>query len=208
MSRAYQLIISYDYEFDYTFFLDGTLEVLVRASGYIQSAYYANNTDYGYNIHENLSGSMHDHILTFKADIDIAGVNNTMTKHVFEPAQVKYPWSNVTKSTMKLARYDVKNESVSQMVSPNYSKVLISQNWSPNAQEQVIIANKDVLNKYGEERGYKMMPSRGGGMYTTVQNSTNLKNSQEFAKHAYYVTKQVSTFSMQLFGLLLIMVER
>lgn len=108
---------SYDYEFDYTFTLDGTVEVLVRASGYIQSAHFGNNTEYGYQIHDALSGSMHDHILTFKADLDIAGTNNTMVKHVFEPVDVKYPWSNITRSTMKLGKYEVANEDEAKMVS-------------------------------------------------------------------------------------------
>jgi len=35
------------------------------------------------------------------------------------------------------------------------------------------------------------MPHRGGGMHTTIPDSTNLKNSQEFAKYGYYVTKAV-----------------
>lgn len=35
------------------------------------------------------------------------------------------------------------------------------------------------------------MPSRGGaGMHLTITNSSNLLNSQGFATHAYYVTKQ------------------
>ena len=70
------------------------------------------------------------------------------------------------------------------------------QNWSPNAREKVIIVNKDAKNKYGEEPGYLMMPSRGGGMYTTTPNNTNLGNSQEFAKFAYYLTKYVSRLEM------------
>lgn len=36
-----------DYSFDYTFYQDGALETTVRASGYIQSAYYAKNDEYG-----------------------------------------------------------------------------------------------------------------------------------------------------------------
>ncbi|KFA70945.1 hypothetical protein S40288_10237, partial [Stachybotrys chartarum IBT 40288] len=34
------------------------VEIKVRASGYIQGAYYANNEEYGYHIHDALSGSM------------------------------------------------------------------------------------------------------------------------------------------------------
>jgi len=63
-----------------------------------------------------LSGSMHDHILTFKADVDIAGTNNTMSKHTFVPTTEKYPWSNSTRNTMKLTRHDVESEADSKMV--------------------------------------------------------------------------------------------
>jgi primary-amine oxidase len=110
---------SYDYQFDYVFYLDGSIETIVRASGYIQSAFYANNTDYGYQIHDALSGSMHDHSLQFKADLDIAGVNNTLVKHSFVPADIKYKWSNQTKSTMKLERREVTNEDDGKMVRPS-----------------------------------------------------------------------------------------
>jgi primary-amine oxidase len=91
-------------------------ETTVRASGYIQSAFYAKNDGYGYRIHDALSGSMHDHILNFKADIDILGTNNTMVKHIFEPIETTYPWSNVTKSTMHLARKEIKSEDEGKMV--------------------------------------------------------------------------------------------
>ncbi len=36
--------------FSYEFYMDGSIKVTVRASGYIQSAYFAGNEDYGYQI--------------------------------------------------------------------------------------------------------------------------------------------------------------
>ena len=61
---------NYDYFMDYVFSLDGTIEVKIRASGYIQSAFYAKNDEYGYQIHDALSGSMHDHVINYKLDLD------------------------------------------------------------------------------------------------------------------------------------------
>lgn len=58
MVRWIATVGNYDYMFDYVFSLDGMVEVKVRASGYIQGAYYANNEEYGYRIHDALSGSM------------------------------------------------------------------------------------------------------------------------------------------------------
>lgn len=44
-------------------------QVEVRASGYIQPAFFAHNQDYGYHIHDSLSSSMHDHVLNFTGDV-------------------------------------------------------------------------------------------------------------------------------------------
>jgi primary-amine oxidase len=115
--RSVSTVGNYDYQFEYNFFTDGSIETVVRASGYIQSAFFANNTEYGYQIHDALSGSMHDHALQFKVDMDIKGVNNTLVKHAFEPADVKYKWSNVTRSTMKKVITEVTNEDEGKMAS-------------------------------------------------------------------------------------------
>lgn len=50
-----ELMADMGFSFDYNFYLDGTIETVVRASGYIQSAFYANNTEYGYQIHDSVS---------------------------------------------------------------------------------------------------------------------------------------------------------
>ena len=71
----------------FEFRMDGSILIGVRASGYIMTAFAAHNNDYGFNIHDNLSGSMHDHVLTFKADFDILGEKNSFQKVEFVPAQ-------------------------------------------------------------------------------------------------------------------------
>ncbi|KHO00534.1 Copper amine oxidase [Metarhizium album ARSEF 1941] len=81
--RSVSTIANYDYMFSYNFFLDGGIEVSVRASGYILGGFSANNEDYGWKIHDHLSGSIHDHVLTYKADIDILGEKNSLQKVEF-----------------------------------------------------------------------------------------------------------------------------
>jgi primary-amine oxidase len=147
---------------------------------------------------------MHDHSLQFKADLDIAGVKNTMMKHTFIPVDVDYKWSNVTKSTMKLAKSEVKNEDEGRIVRPPcLSRFLAdAQNWAHNSKELVLIVNKDSLNKYGEERGYKIMPSRGPpGIHQTITNSTNLQKSGATGTHGYFVTKHVSPLGSMVIDL-------
>ena len=56
--RSIATVGNYDYLFDYSFYLDGSIEVTARASGYIEGAYYAKNEAFGYRIHDAMSGSM------------------------------------------------------------------------------------------------------------------------------------------------------
>ncbi|KAJ7661708.1 copper amine oxidase [Mycena rosella] len=180
--RSVSTVGNYDYNVRPFFTLDGSIETIVRASGYIQSAFYAKNNDYGYQIHDALSGSMHDHALNWKVDMDILGTENTFVKHKIVPVQVKYPWSNNTRSTMQLQRERVENEDDAKLY------------WPQNGADMFLVENSDQPNKYGEPRGYKIAPSRGGaGMHLTIQNSSVLLKSQGFATHGLYITKQKDT---------------
>ncbi|GAA5930824.1 uncharacterized protein JCM15063_002470 [Sporobolomyces koalae] len=168
---------NYDYSFTYTFFLDGTIESHVSASGYIQSAYYAANGEYGYHIHDGLSGSMHVHVLNWKVDIDVLGTNNTFGMHSVVPETIKYPWAEIPRKTMKLVRSELQSEDESKL------------NWPANGQSMYLIYNKDEKNKYGEDRAWRIMPSRGGGIRVPFNESSNLGPSMNFATHQIYVTK-------------------
>lgn len=164
--------------FSYSFYFDGSIGVEVRASGYIQSAYYANNEDFGYQIHDFLSGSMHDHVLNFKADFDILGTANTMQLTTPIPITQAFPWSgNKTRNTMQLQRSIVESEDSSRL------------NWGSNAATQFRVINMDEKNKYGEYRGYRILPSQGT-IHLTVQNSSNLVNAANWAGYDIQVTKQ------------------
>ena len=153
----------------------------MRASGYIQSAYYANNDEYGYKIHDNLSGSMHDHILNFKADFDILGTNNTIAVVNQVPVSTVYPWSNGrARNTMKLEKSYIESEDQSRLF------------WGANSATQYSVINKDAVNKYGEYRGYRISPSLGA-IHLTVEDSSNLANAARWANHDVQVTKQHDT---------------
>jgi primary-amine oxidase len=71
--RTIAVVGNYDYTIDYIFYLDGSIEVKARASGYIQGGYFVNNQNYGFRVHDSLSSSIYDHVINFKADFDIAG---------------------------------------------------------------------------------------------------------------------------------------
>lgn len=179
--RSVYTIGNYDYMFSYSFYRDGSMAVDVQASGYIQGAFYAKNEEYGFRIHDQLSGSMHDHVLNFKADFDILGTDNSVELVQQVPHTTTYPWSKGKEfNTMKLERSFVDTEDDAQF------------NWSPNAQTQVLIVNQGELNKYGEKRGFRILPSAGVA-HLTMENSTVLRNSANWATHDLMISVQKDT---------------
>ena len=176
--RSVSTVGNYDYMFSYEFYMDGSIRVSVRASGYIQSAYYANNHDYGYQIHDFLSGSMHDHVLNYKADFDILGTDNTMELTTLVPVTQTYVWSDKPRNTMKLARRFIESETDSRL------------QYDGNTQYRVV--NTEKPNKYGEYRGYRILSS-DGQIHLTVQNSSNLENAANWAGYDLAVSKQKDT---------------
>jgi len=172
---------NYDYTFSYSFFLDGSIAVEVRASGYIQSAYFANNQDYGFQIHDSLSGSMHDHVLNFKADFDILGTSNSLQLVSLVPTTTTYSWSKgKARNTMKIDRQFIETEDDGRF------------NWGANGATQVIVVNENATNKYGEHRGYRILPYTGTA-HLTVLDSSNLNNAARWAEFDIQVTKQKDT---------------
>ena len=53
--------------------MDGALEVAVHTTGYVQAAAWSpsHGYRYGHPLHYNVSGTIHDHMLHWKVDLDI-----------------------------------------------------------------------------------------------------------------------------------------
>lgn len=176
--RSVSTVGNYDYMFTYTFYMDATIGVEVRASGYIQSTYYTTGSDFGYKIQETLSGSMHDHVLNFKADFDILGTANSVQLMKNVPVSRVFPWSNgKARNTMQLQRSIISSENEGRF------------NWDGNAATQVLVVNTDAPNQWGEYRGYRVLPS-SPTIHLTVLNSSNLVNAAHWAEYDIQVTKQ------------------
>lgn len=191
--RAVSTVGNYDYTIDYTFYLDGTLEVKVRASGFIFGAFFpqpVNGTDspspqqheYGYRVHNAAASSMHDHVLNFRADMDIDGVSNTFTRTAIEPTTQNYDWDPPDlpgpRSTMHMVQKSVSTET--------------GLNWPENSGEMYVILNNDSLNEWGEKRGYRIAPGLGMGTpsHLTIKNSTALGKSASWAYKDLWVLRQ------------------
>ncbi|KAH8704667.1 copper amine oxidase [Phaeosphaeriaceae sp. PMI808] len=177
--RTISTVGNYDFFIEYNFFYDGAIEVSARASGYISAAYWEGRSDYGFHIHDHLSGSLHDHTLTFKIDIDILGDRNSIQKIDFIPESATYPWSQGRPhNTFKAARSIIASES--------------SINWASNDATLYSIVNKDMPNRFGEFPGYRMKKSAGTS-HLTIRDSTNVRKAAGYATHDFYFTKQKDT---------------
>ena len=182
--RSAATVGNYDYVFDYDFYLDGAIHVTVKASGYIQSSFWATNMgpQDGFHIHDNLAGSMHEHVLQFKLDLDVAGTANSLMKAELVPVSQTYPWSNgKTINTMTFQRNLITNEDDSKI------------NWDDNMNTMYSIVNKDATNKYGEYRGYKVTPGTAQHNRLTIQNSSILGPTANWAKNHLNVVQRKDT---------------
>ena len=147
--RSVSTVGNYDYTIEYIFYMDGTLEVKVRASGFIFGAFYSTNPEknedeYGHRIQNALSSSMHDHVINFKADLDVAGPTNDMVRLALEPITVSYSWDAPEveeRNTMHLVEYNVTEET--------------GLDWPRNSGELYLVYS-DKKNAWGERKGYRI----------------------------------------------------
>lgn len=100
----------------------------------------------------------------------------------FTPATETYPWSDgdAPRNTMKLVRSFVTSEDEGKIF------------YGANGATQYRVVNTAEPNKFGEYRGYRILPADGTA-HLTVLNSSNLVNAVHLFTHDLYVTKQKDT---------------
>ncbi|KIW08636.1 uncharacterized protein PV09_00592 [Verruconis gallopava] len=184
---------NYDYTISYIFYLDGTMEVKVQASGYIFGAYNsleAMRTDmkskrseqaqyeYGYQIHDFVASSMHDHVISFKADFDIVGTQNTLYRVNVAPFHKTYQWEDsLHRSTMRLFHEALSEEG--------------GLDWPANSAAMYVLLNNESTNAWGEKRGYRITPGTGMGTppHLTIHASPGMAKAASWAYHDLWLLK-------------------
>ncbi|KAI9365972.1 copper amine oxidase [Zopfochytrium polystomum] len=180
--RSIATIGNYDYIIDYMFHFDGTIEYQISASGYLQASYYTDaEADKGFRIHDVLHGSMHDHVMHIKVDLDVAGdTANSLEKIDIVQMDANIPESwfpssrrvGTTPNTMGIKRSYIPTES--------------ALSWPDNGQGMFIASNKNKKNKWGEPRGYRI--AANGVTQTITSKSQWLTNGAKWAKMDLAVT--------------------
>lgn len=150
--------------FSYEFYIDGSMQIKLQASGYISAAYAGNDEHYGYRVHDQISGTPHEHVINFKADFDILGEKNSLQLAEFVPVTKDYAWSDGPRDTFHIERSFVESEDQGRMT------------WSARGATQFNIVNTDRLNRFGEYRGYRIAAS-GPTAHLSAPTSSNLRQA-------------------------------
>ncbi|KAJ7679225.1 amine oxidase catalytic domain-containing protein [Mycena polygramma] len=187
--KGYELVVrtistvgNYDYLFDYTFQLDGTLEVRISASGYLQGAWWdETETAYGTKIRDTYMGSIHDHVINYKLDFDIAGTRNSLMAVSLENEVVEQPWFDDDWGQ------DVHQQKIVRTMVRNESDALLD--YAKNYEGVYAIVNEEELNRWGYPRGYAIHPGISP-IHLTNLDSKRTKNNVNFAKHHLAVSRR------------------
>lgn len=117
--RSASSVYNYDYLFDYIFYLDGTIEIRVAASGYLQAGYWPGDrseSPYGTQIakysstNAGVMGSLHGHVMNYKIDFDVVNSNNTFQDVETTLETVKYNFFDFDIVQKRVDRKLIKNE--------------------------------------------------------------------------------------------------
>ena len=173
---------NYDYIFTYDFSQDGSISVTVRASGYLMGSYYYKDQQgtFGPRIQKATQGSMHDHIMTFKADFDIIDSANSLEKTELQAVQQEQPWFPELGTFEQLQLEKSVMEKEQQF------------NWAPNGETMYSVVHKNATNKWGERRGYRIVPGLSNIHLHTMKSPWSRHNSA-FMKSHLAVTRQHDT---------------
>ena len=168
---------TYDYISDFIFHQTGSIEVKTTATGHLllQEYYKQHNNKYGFQVFKNNVGGIHDHMMLYKVDLDILGRKNSFKTL---DLSLEYGWDP----------WDPKPP-VYKYILENYRKTekdaAIRYNF--DKPKQYIIYNKEKHNKYGNVRGYRILPiHKVKQVYP--DNSSSTKHL-EWSKYQISVTK-------------------
>ncbi|XP_078501471.1 amine oxidase [copper-containing] 3-like isoform X2 [Lissotriton helveticus] len=175
--RTIATLGNYDYVFDFLFYSSGAIESRVHATGYISSSFYfADGNDYGNRVGEHTLGTIHNHFIHYKADLDIAGTANHLVAHDMEYETLEAPWrKGGTIHRPKLTRKVLKKEN--EAAFELHSKMPRNMHF----------ASKNT-NKWGHERSYRIQIVSFAGDF--LPRDSSMEGSMSFARYKLAVTQR------------------
>ncbi|KAE9394115.1 amine oxidase catalytic domain-containing protein [Gymnopus androsaceus JB14] len=178
--KGYMLTVRTISVFDYMFHIDGTMEVRVSASGYIQGGYWEPLQEgYGGKIRETSMGNVHDHVINYKVDLDIAGLENSLLETTTAQEAVVQPWF-------------VDDEWGSTVIQQKITKRIIETEDEALLKVIIPFINQNQTNAWGIPRGYAIHAGYSP-VHNTVVGSRRLLNNANWARYNLAVSLQKDT---------------
>jgi len=144
--RSITAVYNYDYLIDYVFYPHGAIEAKVGLGGYIQATHYNPSEDpYGERVRDFTMGTIHDHILHYKLDLDVEGTANTFERAEAVVEQINQPWfADRPHYQKRLVRTFIENENNSAI------------KYDFNRPSWWYIVNRDVQNAWGINKSLRV----------------------------------------------------
>ncbi|KAH9937934.1 amine oxidase catalytic domain-containing protein [Amylocystis lapponica] len=180
--RSIATVGNYDYLFDYMFHIDGTIEVRLSASGYLQAGFWEPaQAGYGTAIRDTTMGSLHDHVINYKVDLDVVGEENSLLFTHTEQEEITQPWFEddwgSTVIQQKITRTYIESEDEALLKFP------------PNFQGGYSLVNTAQHNRWDIPRGYAIHPGYSP-IHSTVVGSKRMLNNANWARYNLAVSRR------------------
>ncbi|KAF1986474.1 copper amine oxidase [Aulographum hederae CBS 113979] len=221
--RSVSTVGNYDYTIDYIFYLDGTVEVKVRASGYIFGAYhqleaarqqasaasYSNANDEGRptellssrNSDEESSESEGEPLIYEYGYLVHPNLATSMHDHAIAfkaDLDIISPTNSfhkvdVAPITRKYQWDSVPRKTMHLRQTPFTTETGLE--WPKNAGAMFVVLNNATENAWGEKRGYRIAPGTGMGNppHLTIKDSPALGKAAGWAESNLFVLKNRDT---------------
>ncbi|XP_074654725.1 diamine oxidase [copper-containing]-like [Tubulanus polymorphus] len=147
--RTIAAIYNYDYIFDYIFHHNGAIEARVTPTGYIHTAPIvdmAEQKEYGFRVFGDALGTVHNHLVHFKVDLDIQGQRNRFETLDIIPTQTKVKY-NIPHDILHQRKFirNVRKSEKDAALKYNFEKPKV-----------YLMYNVNATNVYGHERAYRL----------------------------------------------------
>lgn len=185
--RTTSTVYNYDYYYNYIFYAEGTIKVEALASGYLQSdsnpsTVTLRNAEKLFQtpVRKFTSGNLHDHLFSYKVDLDILGRLNSLVRSEVKVGTFNVPW-NFDGQLSKMRYVD------KTMVSTEGPMSWM--NVNPSQPVTLAFVNGSLAtNKWGQPRAYSFQ--LGSTITQQLDDSMPWMPSQQWTKYNIAVTQR------------------
>ncbi|XP_031574868.1 amiloride-sensitive amine oxidase [copper-containing]-like [Actinia tenebrosa] len=143
--RTIASVYNYDYVWDFTFYQNGVIQVQVSSTGYIMGTFYIDDVKpYGYKLSNYGTATTHEHLASFKVDLDVLGTKNSYETIQVDIESVQNSWENITR--------------VRKVLKPVTRQTELEAVYKFNFETPTYLNfyNEEKKNKMGVRRGYRI----------------------------------------------------